>query len=118
MYNVMNKEIGTGLWSRLEILYMKKSLFNKLYLKKQLYELRMNEGTSVLEHLNIFNNVISELLAIDVKINEESKALILLSSLSESYDYITTIMLHGKKTFIFEVVTSTLLSNEIRKRPN
>ena len=118
MYNVMDEETTTRLWSGLEILYMKKSLFNKLYLKKQLYELRMNEGTSVLEHLNIFNNVISELLAIDVKINEESKALILLSSLSESYDYITTIMLHGKKTFIFEVVTSTLLSNEIRKRPN
>jgi len=44
----------------------------------------MNEATAVLEHLNFFNKVISELLAIDVKINEEDKALILLSSLPES----------------------------------
>ena len=59
---------------------MTKSLSNKLYLKKQLSGLRMKEETVVLEHLN-FNKVISELLAVDVKIEEEDKALILLSSL-------------------------------------
>ena len=60
---------------------MTKSLSNKLYLKKLLYGLRMKEGTTVLEHLNFFNKVTNEILAIDVKINEEDKALILLSSL-------------------------------------
>ena len=75
----------------------------------------LQEGTTILEHLNFFNKVISELLAIDVKINEEDKALILLSSLSQSYDHIITIMLYGKKTLILEEVKSTLLSNEIKK---
>ena len=60
------------------MLYMMKNLSNKLYLKKQLYGLRMKEGTTMLEHLNFFNKVISELLAVDVKINKEDKALILL----------------------------------------
>ena len=73
MYNVMDEKTVTGFWSRLETLYMTKSLSNELYLKKQLYVLRMNEGTVVLEHLNFFNNVISELLAIDVKIDEKDK---------------------------------------------
>ena len=41
----------------------------------------MKEGTVVLEYLNFFNKVINELLAVDVKINEEDKALILFSSL-------------------------------------
>jgi len=36
-----------------------------------------------LEHLNFFNKVTSELLTVDVKIDEEDKVLILLSSLSE-----------------------------------
>ena len=36
-----------------------KSLSNKLYLKKQLYGLRMKEGTAVLEYLNFFNKVIT-----------------------------------------------------------
>jgi len=61
-----------------------------LYLKKQLYRLRVKEMTTVLEHPDFFNKIISELLAVDVKIDEEDKALILLSSLPESYDHIIT----------------------------
>ena len=44
--------------------------------------------------------------------------MILLSSLSELYNHIITTMLYGKETLILKEVTSTLLSNEIRKRPN
>jgi len=74
----------------------------------------MNEGTAVLEHLNFFNKVISGLLAIDAKIDEEDKALILFNLLPDSYDYIIIIIiLYSKKTHILEDVTSTLLSNEI-----
>ena len=69
----------------------------------------MKEGTAVLEHLKFFNKVISELLTVNVKIDEEDKALILLSSLPESYDHIITTMLYGKETLILEEVTSTLL---------
>jgi len=97
---------------------MTKSLSNKMYLKKQLYGLYMNEGITVLEHLNFFNKFISKLLTFDVKINEEDKGLILLSSLLESYDHIVTTMLYGKETLILEKVTSTFLSNEIRKLSN
>ena len=49
--------------------------------------------------------------------DEEDKALILLSSLPQSYDHIVTTMLYGKEALILEV-TSTLLPNEIRKRSN
>jgi len=41
MYNVVDEETITDLWSRLETSYMTKDLSNKLYLKKQLYGLRM-----------------------------------------------------------------------------
>ena len=44
----------------------------------------MKEGIAVLEQVNFFNKVISELLTVDVKINEEDKMLILLSSLPQS----------------------------------
>ena len=84
------------------------SLSNKLYLKKQLYGLRMKEGTMILELLNFFNMVIRELLTVDLKIDEEDKVLILLSSLLQSYDYIINIMLYDKKTFTLEQAMSTL----------
>ena len=63
----------TGLSSRLDTLYMTKNLSNKLYLKKQLYELCMTKGIAVLEHLNFFSNVINEHLAVDVKFDEDDK---------------------------------------------
>ena len=56
----------------------------------------MNEETAVLEHIN-FNKDINELLAVKVKIDEENKALILFSSLLESYDHIVTTMLVVRK---------------------
>ena len=78
----------------------------------------MKEGIAVLEHLNFLNKITSELLTVDVKIDKEDKALILFNSLPVSYDHIITTILCGKKILILEEITTILLSNEIRKRPN
>ena len=67
---MLDEETITRLWLRLETSYMIKSIFNKLYLKKQLYVLYMKEGTVVLEHLNFFNKVIHELLAVDCRLSK------------------------------------------------
>ena len=70
----------------------------------------------MLKDLNLFNKVIDELLAFDVKIDEEDKVLILLSSLPKSYNHVITTILYGKETLILkEEVMTTLLSNKIRK---
>ena len=55
-----------------------------------------------MEYLNFFHKAINELLVVDVKIDEEDKALILLSSLPEPYDHVITTMLYDKKTLILE----------------
>jgi len=78
----------------------------------------MKEWTVVLERLNFFNKVISELLVVDVKIDEEDKVLILRSSLSRSCNHIITTILYVKETLILEEVKTTLLSNEISKMSN
>jgi len=68
----------------------------------------MKQWTVVLELLNFLNKIISKLLDVDVKIDEEDKALILLNSFPESYDHIFTTTLYGKRTFILKETTSTL----------
>ena len=68
--NVMNGETTVELWCRLESVYMIKNLSNKLFMKKQLYSLRLKEGTSIL-HLNDFNRILSDLLALEVKVEED-----------------------------------------------
>jgi hypothetical protein len=41
---VADEETAAGLWKKLENLYMKKSLTNRLYLKQRLYTLKIKEG--------------------------------------------------------------------------
>jgi hypothetical protein len=54
---VMDAKSATGLWKKLEELYMTKSLANKLYLKERLHTIHMAEGTSIQSHLNEFNSI-------------------------------------------------------------
>ena len=63
------------------MLFRSKSLTNKLYLKQKLYGLKMADGSDLSQHINVFNQIISDLKRIDVKFEDEDKALMLLNSL-------------------------------------
>ena len=54
LFNIVEEKPTTSLWSKLESLYMTKSLKNRIYLKRQLYGTRMKEGTKIADHLNVF----------------------------------------------------------------
>ena len=58
----------------------------------------MKKATSILQYLNAFNRILSDLLAPEVKLEEEDKALLLLSSLPSSYGHLATTIMYGKKT--------------------
>ena len=51
------------------VVYDEKPLQQAVSQEKKLYGIRMNKGTTMLEHLNSFNKVNNELLAVDVKIH-------------------------------------------------
>ena len=75
-----------SLWDNLETLYQSKSLVNKMFLRKNLYNLRMKDGDLVIEHLNAFNIMVSQLLFFDIKISDEDKCIIFLCSLLDLCD--------------------------------
>jgi len=87
-------------------------------MKKQLYSLRMKEGTPILQNLNAFNRILSDLLALEVKLEEEEKALLLLSSLPLSYDHLATTIMYGKEILELEDVRQMLQNNELMKKTN
>ena len=72
---------------------MSKSLTNKLNLKQKLYELKMAEGANLAQHVHMFNKIISDLLWINIKFNDENKAMMLLSSLLASYEHLVMTLL-------------------------
>jgi len=110
---VLDSTTAVDLWARLEELYMTKSLANKIRLKERLYAFRMAEGTPIQKHLNDFNSIIVDLKSLDVKVEDEDKAILLVVSLPPSYEHFKEIMLYSNSDIIsFEDVKSNLLSKE------
>lgn len=67
-----------------------------MFLKKQLYSLKMAEGSRLTKHLNEFNRIMTQLLSVEVKIEAEEKALLMLSSLPPSYENLVTTLIYDK----------------------
>ena len=84
LFNVFEETIAKGLCDKLQNPYEGKSMSNKIFLRKKLYNLKMTEDSSLQEHLSEFNNLMSCLAAIGEKIDEKEKATLLLCSMLES----------------------------------
>ena len=97
-------------------LYMTKSLTNIIFLKRQLYILWMEEGTKIVDHLNVFNTLICQLTIMEVKFEDEDKAATLLCLLPESWDHLVTTMWFNTTDAIdYDIVVGSLLFEEMRK---
>ena len=110
IHNILEAKTAKEVWEILEGLYMRKNLTNKLYVKKQLYILHMKEGSDLLEYLNTFNMLNTQLSSFGMNYEDEYKALLLLASLSTSFDHLVTTLMYGKETIVLKEVTSALLS--------
>jgi hypothetical protein len=104
------------LWDNLGKLYQSKSLVNKLFLRKKLYNLRMRDGDSVGEHLNTFNTLVSQLVSVEIKISDEDKFINLLCSLPYSWDSLVVAIGSNTISLNFNEVVSSLLSEEMRPK--
>ncbi|GJY42902.1 retrotransposon protein, putative, ty1-copia subclass [Tanacetum coccineum] len=113
---VTGETTASGVWSKLETLYMKKSLANKLYLKKKLYTFYMPIGRKISEHIYEFNKIVLDLANIEVNFEDEDLALLLLTSLPASYEHFVDTLLYGREALTLEDVMATLNSKEIKER--
>ncbi|GKE59775.1 hypothetical protein Tco_1510142, partial [Tanacetum coccineum] len=84
-YNIINKNTTYGLFKALSNMYKKPSASNKVFLIRQLVNTKMKEGASVADRVNEFNSILSRLMSVDIKFDDEVQALLLLSSLPESW---------------------------------
>jgi hypothetical protein len=116
LLNVSEEATTKDLWEKLGKLYQSKSLVNKLFLRKKLYNLRMRDGDSVAEHLNAFNTVVSQLVSVEIKISNEYKCISLLCSLPDSWDSLVVSRGSNTTALKFDEVVSSLLSEEMRRK--
>ena len=69
------------------------------------------------EHLSNFQKILTNLFSIGEKVEEKTKALVLLSSLPP-FKSLMTALLVGKSTIKMEEMTYVLLQNEVLRREN
>ncbi|GJU76307.1 retrovirus-related pol polyprotein from transposon TNT 1-94, partial [Tanacetum coccineum] len=113
---VTKETTATGIWTKLTSLYMTKSLANRLYLKKKLYTYYMSPDTKLGDHIDEFNKLILDLANIDIEIEDEDQALMLLTSLPSSYENFVETLLYERESLTMEDVLATLNSRELKKR--
>ncbi|TXG46307.1 hypothetical protein EZV62_028187 [Acer yangbiense] len=117
-YFVMKETMASSLWKKLEDKYMTKSIENRLYLKKKLFHFQYKKGISMIEHLDNYNKILADLQNLDVEISDEDKALLLLNSLPDTYEHLTTTLLYGKDEVKFIDVSNTLVNKSIGRKIN
>jgi len=114
---VARERTAASMWLKLESLYMTKSLANRLCLKQQLYTFKMTESRTVTEQLADFNKILDDLENIEVKLEDEDKALLLLNSLPKSFEHFKNEILYGKDQDItLEEVQTSIRTKEMQKQ--
>ena len=77
-------------WENLESHFQKKSLSRKIFYRRKLYSARMEEGTSMIDHVNYIKSLSEHLEAVDDAVAEKDLVIILISSLPEKYNSLIT----------------------------
>ena len=75
-----------------------------------LYTLQIEEGSSLENHIDNFNRIILDLEDINVKLEDEDKAIILSSSLPPSYEHFIDTLLYGRQSITMVDVKDSLSS--------
>ncbi|ONK80561.1 uncharacterized protein A4U43_C01F19200 [Asparagus officinalis] len=76
----------------------------------------MKRGVSIREHVNNFTKLISDIANVDIMVEDEDKAMLLLCSLSEDdFGMFFLTLINGRTTVSYKEVTSALVNYELRK---
>ena len=119
VYNhIVNETNAKALWEKLETLYASKTGNNKLYLLKQLINLRYRDGSSISDHLNEFQGIMDQLSGMSIKFEDEVQALWLLNTLPDSWETFRVSLTNSAPNGVLtmELAKSGVLNEEMRRK--
>ena len=77
----------------------------------------MDANDTVIEHLNVYNTLVSQITFVGIKMAEEDKCITLLCYLLDSWEnLIVAISSASQMTLKFDEIVSSLLSKEMRQQ--
>jgi hypothetical protein len=118
-FNISKEKTMKELMDGLAKLYEKTSVSNKAFIMKRLFNMKMLEGGSVVDHLNEFNTVTNKLSSVKVDFDDEVRALQIVCPLPESCNGLVMVVsnyVSGSNTLKFDDVVGVILSEEMRQK--
>ncbi|KAJ0805654.1 putative RNA-directed DNA polymerase [Helianthus annuus] len=117
-FNIMKETTAHDMLTALSNMYEKPSAGNRVFLTRELFNMRMNEGSSVADHINEVNSILSRLATVGMKLDDDTQAVVLLSSLPESWSgFVTTVTeTAGTGNLKFDRVRDNVLGEDVRRR--
>jgi len=114
--DVTKEHIVASMLSKLDSLYMTKSLAHRKFLKQQLYSFKMVESKAIMKQLTEFNKILDDFENIEVHLEDEDKVILLLCALPRSFESFNDTKLYGKEgTITLEEVQPALRTKELTK---
>ncbi|RVW40727.1 Retrovirus-related Pol polyprotein from transposon TNT 1-94 [Vitis vinifera] len=111
-HNVVKEKTITDLMKAFSGMYEKLFANNKVHLMKKLFNLKMAENASVAQHLNEFNTITNQLSSIEIDFDDEIYALIVLTSLPNSWEA----MRMAEEKLKYNDIRDLILAEEIHRR--
>ncbi|KAK3022595.1 hypothetical protein RJ639_046200 [Escallonia herrerae] len=117
-FNISKEKTTAAVMKALEKLYEKPSALNKVFLMKKLFNMRMSENGSVVDHLNDFNGVTNQLESAGINFGDEIRALLFLCSLPDSWNNLVTTVSNSTifGTLTLNDVVSSVMNDEMRRK--
>lgn len=89
---VRNAGTTAEAWEILRSFFLRRSIHNRVQMRRQLHEFKMEKGGSVMDHFLKFDELCVSMQAIGDEVSRDEQLVILLGSLSDEYDQIVKII--------------------------
>ena len=115
----VNERTTKGLMAALCNMYEKPSASNNVYLMRRLFNLKIMESQVMDKHLNEFN-IMTQLQSVGIDFDDEINALLILSSLPESWDGTVIAVSNSARgeKLRYDEVRDLVFGEEIHKKGN
>lgn len=100
----------------LESIFERKSMLSKLYVRRQLLQLKCKDDSDLQDHFVKFDTVIRELESTGTTLDKDDKVCHLLLTMSEKYETVITVMETTTAKLTLDFVKSKLLDVELKMK--
>ncbi|XP_016647234.1 PREDICTED: retrovirus-related Pol polyprotein from transposon TNT 1-94 [Prunus mume] len=117
-HHVAQETDAYKLWTKLSSMYERKTTQNKASVIRRLVNLKYRDGRSVTEHLRDFQGLINLLTNMKMVLDDELQALVLLSSLPDSWDTLVVSLSNSapQGVLTLDIVKDSMFNEEARRK--